>query len=144
MEKTDSVREVVERIEKLLNKHQQELLQHLDSWADRVTSAYANAPLALGSLGTFAKKSTVGTLGALNCGEAPVVPAEDAEIAPKKKRKSYDEARLTHVQAMEARTEAEMSRGFSEVKPFWHSWRHFRRFCKRLVESSWANIFFLS
>ena len=28
------------------------------------------------------------------------------------------------------------------MKPFWHSWRHFRRFCKWLVESSWANTFF--
>lgn len=142
MEKAESVPEVVESIEKLLNKHQQELLQHLDSWADRVTSAYANAPLALGSLGTLAKKPTGGTFGALNCGEAPVVSGEDAEIAPKKNRKSYDEARLTHVQAMEARSEVELSRGFSEVKPFWHSWRHFRRFCKWLVESSWANTFF--
>ena len=84
MEKAESVPEVVESIEKLLNKHQQELLQHLDSWADRVTSAYANAPLALGSLGTLAKKPTGGTFGALNCGEAPVVSGEDAEIAPKK------------------------------------------------------------
>ena len=142
MEKAESVPEVVESIEKLLKNHQQEFLQHLDSWADRVTSAYANAPLALGSLGTLARKSSVGTFGALNCEEAPVVSVEDAELAPKKKRKSYDEARFTHVQAMEARTEAELSRGLSEVKPFWHSWRHFRRFSKRLVESSCANTFF--
>ena len=112
-------------IEQILQKHQQELLQHLDSWANHVTNVLTPPSLA----------KAKSTLGVCNLPEVE-------DVAPKKKRKSYDEARATHEQAMEARTEAEFSRGLSEVKPFWHSWRHFRKWTKSLMESTGANAFF--
>eukprot|EP00438_Fugacium_kawagutii_P028216 Skav200385 [mRNA] locus=scaffold2518:419715:420398:- [translate_table: standard] len=116
---------VVVSIEKLLQAHQKELLNHLDSWADRVVSVYSPA--------AFPGRSFASS-------ERLQAPAD----APKKKRDSYNEARLASVQVIEARTEAEMSAGLTPEKklPAGNWWQDFRKKCKALVEAPWANALF--
>lgn len=120
---------VVLSIEKLLEAHQKELLHRLDSWADRVVSACS--PQAFPRKSACASSERLQDSGAL------------AE-APKKKRDSYNEARLASVQVIEARTEAEMSAGLSSEKklPAGYWWHDFRKSCKALVESPWASVLF--
>jgi len=131
----EAVPHVVESIEKLLKNQQRELLQHLDSLADRLIGTANTSPPA-----SLAIKSTLGPLEASDVQTG--LEVEDQKDTKIKKLKSYEEARLTHVQVTEATPESVLVRAFSERKPFQYSWEQFRKICQSTVESTWANAFF--
>lgn len=131
----EAVPHVVESIEKLLKNQQRELLQHLDSLADRLIGTANTSPPA-----TLAIKSTLGPLEASDVQTG--LEGEGQKDTKIQKLKSYEEARLTHVQVTEATPESVLVRAFSERKPFQYSWEQFRKICQSAVESTWANAFF--
>ena len=132
----------VESIEKLLKNQQRELLQHLDSLADRLIGTFANTSPT--GVQVDKKRDPLGPGGEASGVQAGVQVEGQKDTSNVKKLKSYDEARLTHVQVTEATSESGglVNRGISERKPFQYSWGQFRKICQSLVESTWANAFF--